>query len=53
VITLMHNAAVLEVNVDTGRLFDGDELYQLTVECLLTAVADTQSGWAPGVSDDG
>jgi hypothetical protein len=42
VIALWHNAAVLEVPVDTGRLFDGDELYQLACELALDLVAATR-----------
>jgi hypothetical protein len=42
VITLWHNAAVLEVPVDTGLLFDGDELYQLSLELVLDLVTETR-----------
>jgi hypothetical protein len=38
VITLLHNCAVLEMPVDTGRLFDGDELYQLAIELVVEQV---------------
>jgi hypothetical protein len=43
VITLWHNAAVLGVPVDTGRLFDGDELYQLAFEMTLDLVIETRA----------
>jgi hypothetical protein len=42
VITLWHNAAVLEVPVDTGLLFGGDELYQLSLELVLELVTQTR-----------
>jgi hypothetical protein len=42
VILLEHNAAVLEVPVDTGRLYDGDELYQLAVELVVEMVSETR-----------
>jgi hypothetical protein len=38
VILLWHNAAVLGVSVDTGRLFDGDELYQRALELTVEQV---------------
>jgi hypothetical protein len=41
VITLWHNVAVLKIPCDTGRLFDGDELYQLTLEMVVELVGDT------------
>jgi hypothetical protein len=37
----MHNVAVLEIPADTGRLFDGDETYQLALELAVELVNET------------
>jgi len=38
---LVHNAALLGVPVDTGRLFDGDELYEMFITFIVEHVQDT------------
>lgn len=40
--TLAHNAAVLEVPVDTALLFSGDAYYSLWIDQVVDRVADTR-----------
>lgn len=40
--TLAHNAAVLEVPVDTALLFGGDQLYAIWLDQVVDRVADTR-----------
>lgn len=39
---LAHDAALLGISVDTGRLFDGDERYGLWIGTVVDRVADTK-----------
>lgn len=39
---LAHDAALLGIPVDTGRLFDGDERYELWIGTVVDLVADTR-----------
>jgi ribosomal protein L13E len=39
---LAHDAALLGINVDTGRLFDCADDYPLFIEALVSRVAETR-----------
>jgi hypothetical protein len=38
---LVHEAALLGIPVDTGRLFDGDDHYELWLWAIVRSVKDT------------